>query len=115
MVRFCDPGRAGPCLPQKCHVSEPPRLAGPPSSCHPERSAVGAKSKGGFMAETIPEVIQPASSGDYFEVMTRAVFQAGVSWKQIATHWDAYREAFAGFDPTAVAAYDDFDVERVLA
>ena len=38
----------------------------------------------------------PASlDADYFEVMTRAVFQAGVSWKQIAAPWDAYREAFA--------------------
>jgi DNA-3-methyladenine glycosylase I len=67
------------------------------------------------MADTIPDVIEPASSADYFEVMTRAVFQAGVSWKQIAAHWDAYREAFAAFDPAAVAAYDDVDVERVLA
>lgn len=46
--------------------------------------------------------------------MTRAVFQAGVAWKQIAAHWDAYREAFAGFDPSAVAAFSEFDVERVL-
>jgi 3-methyladenine DNA glycosylase Tag len=66
------------------------------------------------MADTIPQVIQPGSLPDYFEVMTRAVFQAGVSWKQIAAHWDAYREAFAHFDPVRVAAYDDLDVERVL-
>lgn len=66
------------------------------------------------MAETIPDVIEPASLADYFEVMTRAVFQAGVSWKQIATPWDAYRTAFANFDPLRVAAYDDLDVERVL-
>ena len=67
------------------------------------------------MAETIPDVIEPASLADYFEVMTRAVFQAGVSWKQIAEQWDAYREAFAHFDPVRVAAYDDLDLERVLA
>ena len=67
------------------------------------------------MAETIPEVIEPASAADYFEVMTRAVFQAGVRWSQIAEHWDAYRLAFAEFDPARVAAYDDLDVERVLA
>jgi DNA-3-methyladenine glycosylase I len=47
--------------------------------------------------------------------MTRAVFQAGVAWKQIAAHWDAYREAFSGFDPAAVARFDDVDVARVLA
>ena len=88
MLGFCDPSRAGPCLPA---------------------------SKGRRVAETIPEVIDPAKSSDYFEVMTRAVFQAGVSWKQIAAHWDAYRAAFAEFDPAVVAAYDDLDVERVLA
>ena len=68
-----------------------------------------------MVAETIPEVIEPASRADYFEVMTRAVFQAGVRWSQIAEHWDAYRQAFAEFDPARVALYDDLDVERVLA
>ncbi len=67
------------------------------------------------MADTIPDVIAPRSLADYFDVMTRAVFQAGVRWKQIADAWDAYREAFSGFDPVAVAAYDDLDAERVLA
>jgi DNA-3-methyladenine glycosylase I len=62
----------------------------------------------------IPGVVSPASLRDYLEVMTRAVFQAGVSWKQIADRWDAYREAFVEFDPDRVAAYDDVDVERVL-
>lgn len=62
----------------------------------------------------IPEAIEPRSIGDYFEVMTRAVFQAGVAWKQIAQHWDAYREAFAGFDVSRVASYDDVDAQRVL-
>jgi DNA-3-methyladenine glycosylase I len=71
-------------------------------------------SKAFFVAETIPEVVEPGSSADYLEVMTRAVFQAGVSWKQIAEHWDAYRTAFAEFDPAVVAAYDDLDVERAL-
>ena len=67
------------------------------------------------MAETIPNVIEPASLADYLEVIARAVFQAGVSWKQIAEHWDAYRRAFDAFDPARVAAYDELDVERVLA
>jgi hypothetical protein len=67
------------------------------------------------VAETIPEVIEPVCLDDYFEVMTRAVFQAGVSWKQIAAHWDAYQEAFSNFDVSRVAQYDDIDVERVLA
>ncbi len=62
----------------------------------------------------IPEVAEPSDLAGYFEVMTRAVFQAGVAWKQIASKWDAYREAFAGFDPVKVAQFNEFDVERVL-
>jgi 3-methyladenine DNA glycosylase Tag len=62
----------------------------------------------------IPEVAEPKDLAGYFEVMTRAVFQAGVAWKQIASKWDAYREAFAGFDPAAVARFNEFDVERIL-
>jgi hypothetical protein len=67
------------------------------------------------MADTIPEVIAPRSDADYFEVMTRAVFQAGVKWKQIASQWDAYRDAFSGFDPMRVALYGELDLESVLA
>jgi Methyladenine glycosylase len=66
------------------------------------------------VADTIPGVLQPASPADYLEIMTRAVFQAGVRWSQIAAHWDAYREAFEGFDPDRIAAFDEFDIERVL-
>ncbi|HVA33553.1 MAG TPA: DNA-3-methyladenine glycosylase I, partial [Candidatus Baltobacteraceae bacterium] len=47
--------------------------------------------------------------------MTRAVFQAGVTWKQIAEHWEAYRQAFSEFDPRRVADYDEVDVARALA
>jgi hypothetical protein len=63
----------------------------------------------------IPDVCEPHGLADYLEIMTRAVFQAGVAWKLIALHWAAYREAFSDFDPARVAAYGPFDVERVLA
>jgi len=70
-------------------------------------------SAGGVPA--IPEVVAAPSRSDYLAVMTRAVFQAGVSWKQIAGAWNAYVQAFEGFDLERVAAYGEFDVERVLA
>jgi 3-methyladenine DNA glycosylase Tag len=67
------------------------------------------------VAETIPEVIDRPSSADVLRIVTRAVFQAGVSWAQIASTWDAYERAFEGFDPPTVAAYGDADLERVSA
>jgi 3-methyladenine DNA glycosylase Tag len=63
---------------------------------------------------TIPDVIAPRSDDDYLEVIARAVFQTGLSWKQIAQHWGAYRRAFRAFDCAAVAAFGERDVERVL-
>lgn len=59
-------------------------------------------------------MLDPQSSSDYFAVMTRAVFQAGVSWAQIAKHWTAYRRAFLDFDIAKVAAFTEADIERVL-
>ena len=66
------------------------------------------------MTAAIPEVVEHPSPAQVLEIITRAVFQAGVKWAQIAEHWDAYREAFAQFDVARVAAFDALDIERVL-
>jgi|SRR5271165_551647 len=63
----------------------------------------------------IPEPLEPQSLADYLAVMSRAVFQAGLSWKLIESKWDAYRRLFDDFDPVRVAAYDDTDIDRILA
>lgn len=42
-------------------------------------------------------------------------FQAGLSWLTILKKRDAFRRAFDGFDPHKVAAYDETDIERLLA
>ena len=48
--------------------------------------------------------------------MTRAVFQAGVRWSQIAQHWDAYAIGLCELRPAQVAAFDTaIDDERILA
>ncbi|MFV0375323.1 DNA-3-methyladenine glycosylase I [Microbacterium sp.] len=50
-----------------------------------------------------------------FEKLSLEGFQAGLSWITILRKRDRFREAFAGFDPAAVAAFDDADVARLLA
>ena len=67
------------------------------------------------MTTAIPEIVSDPSPAQILEILTRAVFQAGVKWSQIAQHWDAYRLAFADFDPAQVAAFDSIDAERILA
>ena len=50
-----------------------------------------------------------------FEVLCLEGFQSGLSWLTILRKREAFRRAFADFDPDAVAAFDERDVERLLA
>jgi DNA-3-methyladenine glycosylase I len=52
---------------------------------------------------------------ELFERLALESFQAGLSWSTILRKRDAFRAAFAGFDPRLVAAFDDRDRERLLA
>ena len=49
-----------------------------------------------------------------FEKMALEGFQAGLSWITILRKRPRFREVFAGFDPDAVAAFDEADVERLM-
>jgi len=49
-----------------------------------------------------------------FEFLVLEGAQAGLSWSTILNKMEGYRAAFAGFDPAAVAAFDDADVERCM-
>ncbi|MFB8387065.1 DNA-3-methyladenine glycosylase I [Microbacterium sp. NPDC055910] len=50
-----------------------------------------------------------------FEKMALEGFQAGLSWITILRKRPRFREVFAGFDPAAVAQFDERDVERLMA
>ena len=50
-----------------------------------------------------------------FERMSLEAFQSGLSWRTILNKREAFRAAFAGFDPDAVARFDEADVARLLA
>jgi 3-methyladenine DNA glycosylase Tag len=62
-----------------------------------------------------PRQITPRGPADYLEVMTKAVFQSGMSWQVVEAKWPGFGEAFDGFDPEKVAAYTGDDVERLAA
>jgi DNA-3-methyladenine glycosylase I len=49
-----------------------------------------------------------------FEFLVLEGAQAGLSWMTILRKRDAYRVAFKGFDPAAVARFNDASVERLL-
>ena len=50
-----------------------------------------------------------------FERLSLEAFQAGLSWATILRKRPAFRDAFAGFDPDAVAGFGEADVDRLLA
>jgi DNA-3-methyladenine glycosylase I len=49
-----------------------------------------------------------------FERMSLEAFQSGLSWLTILRKREAFRAAFAGFEPDAVARFGDDDVARLL-
>lgn len=62
---------------------------------------------------TEPDRINPTSLNDYLEIMTKAVFQSGMSWKVVESKWDGFKEAFNGFDVEHVAGLDEHDFEQL--
>ncbi|GAC56807.1 3-methyladenine-DNA glycosylase I [Gordonia hirsuta DSM 44140 = NBRC 16056] len=50
-----------------------------------------------------------------YERLSLEAFQSGLSWATILRKRPAFRAAFAGFDPDAVAAFAEADVQRLLA
>ena len=50
-----------------------------------------------------------------WETLMLEGFQAGLSWTVILRKREAFRAAFAGFDPALVAAFGEADIVRLLA
>lgn len=62
---------------------------------------------------TPPDRIKIEALGDYLEVMSKAVFQSGMSWKVVESKWESTREAFNNFDIEKVANLTPFDLEEL--
>jgi DNA-3-methyladenine glycosylase I len=56
----------------------------------------------------------PRSDQDYFALLSRAVFSAGLGPKVVESRWKEMGEAFHGFDPAQVTQMDEQDVARLL-
>ena len=61
-----------------------------------------------------PPQVKPKRLGDYLEVMSKSVFQTGISWDVVNAKWDGIRDAFDGFDAETVANYDDRRVDALM-
>ncbi len=56
----------------------------------------------------------PRSDEEYFGLLCRAVFSAGLGPKVVESRWQQIEEAFHGFDPSKVQVMDETDVARLL-
>ena len=61
-----------------------------------------------------PRKIDPKTLADYFEVLTKAVFQSGISWRVVEAKWEGLRQALTDFDPERVAALGPPDIDRLM-
>jgi DNA-3-methyladenine glycosylase I len=60
-----------------------------------------------------PKQIEPTKLADYLEVLTKAVFESGMSWKVVEAKWPGFRAAFSAFDPETVASLSPDEVDRL--
>lgn len=56
----------------------------------------------------------PQSDQEYFALLARAVFSAGLGPKVVESRWKEMCAAFYGFDPARVQQMDEADVTRLL-
>ena len=83
--------------------------------------ALAANRKGGAGAfeQTLPTPKTPAElaaipDDRWLAAMTRAIFQAGFSWKVIEAKWPGFETAFWGFDPGRCSLMSDDDLDVLL-
>jgi 3-methyladenine DNA glycosylase Tag len=56
----------------------------------------------------------PENDSQYFENLTRCIFQAGLNWKVIQNKWPNFIKAFDEFDVSKIALYTDSDFNRLI-
>jgi len=62
-----------------------------------------------------PQQITPTRTGDYLEVMSKAIFQTGISWKVVENKWPGIRDAFHDFDHRKVASINEVELAELSA
>ncbi len=60
-----------------------------------------------------PPRITPNGLADYLDVLSKSVFQSGMSWRVVEAKWAGTREAFYGFDPQRLVDLTPDDVDRL--
>ncbi|HEV8637363.1 MAG TPA: DNA-3-methyladenine glycosylase I [Chloroflexota bacterium] len=66
------------------------------------------------MTDKVPTA-RPSTDDEYFEELTKSVFQGGLSWQVIEAKWPGFRRAFSNFSVREVSDYLPEDVDRLMS
>ena len=56
----------------------------------------------------------PSNDEEYFENLSRIIFQAGLNWRVIDQKWHTIKKAFLNFNIEKIARFTDADVQRLM-
>src|ERR1700730_314288 len=59
-------------------------------------------------------ITKPKNDDEYFERMTKTLFQAGLNWQVIDTKWPNFEKAFAGFSIPKVSKFGERQVTALM-
>jgi len=60
------------------------------------------------------KITAPKDDDEYFERMTKTIFQAGLNWKMIEDKWANFEKAFAKFSIPKVAKFGDKQIATLM-
>jgi 3-methyladenine DNA glycosylase Tag len=103
--------RMGTSATSRTRTAAGARTTGPRSS-RAGAAARAAPAGDAHGAHQAPEQIRPRTLADYLDVMSRAVFQSGMSWRVVNAKWAGTREVLAGFDPAVLGGWGEREVDR---
>ena len=58
--------------------------------------------------------IKPQSLADYLEVMSKSVFQTGISWRVVESKWPGIKEAFRRFEPQVISGLTVAEIDALV-
>jgi 3-methyladenine DNA glycosylase Tag len=61
-----------------------------------------------------PKKIKPQSLADYLEVMSKSVFQTGISWKVVEVKWPGIKDALHDFDPQVISKLTVAEIDALI-
>jgi 3-methyladenine DNA glycosylase Tag len=60
------------------------------------------------------KAVAPKNDQGYFDLMSRAIFTAGLNWRMVENKWPHFQKAFRGFSPEKVAKLSERDISALM-